>query len=105
MRCTRGWRRPQARRGPRLWSTRIAKSPRGEREGAESMRALVLVLDSAGVGAAPDAGRYGDERSDTLGHILERHPDLRLPTLRALGLDRILGRDGALPLGCWGRMR
>ena len=36
------------------------------------MRALLLILDSAGCGSAPDAAAYGDEGADTLGHIFER---------------------------------
>ena len=35
-------------------------------------RALIIVLDSVGVGGALDADRYGDAGSDTLGHIAER---------------------------------
>lgn len=31
-------------------------------------RAFIFVMDSFGIGAAPDAGRFGDEGSDTLGH-------------------------------------
>ncbi|TXN55132.1 phosphopentomutase, partial [Methylobacterium sp. WL18] len=34
-------------------------------------RALLIVLDSVGIGGAPDAAAYGDEGSDTLGHIAE----------------------------------
>src|SRR5579883_1378666 len=61
-------------------------------------RAFVLVLDSVGVGAAPDAARYGDEGADTVGHIAEvcargaadrdglRGGPLRLPNLVRLGL-------------------
>src|SRR4051812_36047622 len=60
-------------------------------------RALILVLDSVGIGAAPDAAAYGDEGSDTLGHIAEacargeagratRHGPLQLPNLVRLGL-------------------
>ncbi|HEU4754097.1 MAG TPA: phosphopentomutase, partial [Armatimonadota bacterium] len=56
------------------------------------MRALVIVLDSVGVGNAPDAAAYGDAGADTLGHILDRCPDLRLPALWSLGLGRIVGR-------------
>ena len=33
------------------------------------MRAFVLVLDSFGIGGAPDAALYGDAGADTLGHI------------------------------------
>ena len=34
-------------------------------------RAIVLVMDSFGIGAAPDAERFGDAGADTLGHIAE----------------------------------
>ena len=34
-------------------------------------RAILLVLDSVGIGAAPDAAAYGDAGADTLGHIAE----------------------------------
>jgi phosphopentomutase len=61
------------------------------------MRAVILVLDSVGIGAAPDAALYGDEGSDTIGHIAEacardeadddrREGPLRLPNLVELGL-------------------
>lgn len=54
------------------------------------MRALVLVLDSVGIGHAPDAAKYGDEGTNTLGHIFTKIPKLQLPNLRALGLPKIL---------------
>ena len=34
-------------------------------------RILVIVLDSVGIGALPDASQYGDEGAHTLGHIAE----------------------------------
>ncbi|MEY2577488.1 MAG: phosphopentomutase, partial [Verrucomicrobiota bacterium] len=49
------------------------------------MRALLVVLDSVGLGGAPDAALYGDEGANTLGHILEQLPELRLPNLDSLG--------------------
>jgi phosphopentomutase len=52
-------------------------------------RIIVIVLDSVGAGALEDAGVYGDEGSNTLGNIA-RQVSLRLPTLRSLGLDRIV---------------
>ena len=55
---------------------------------AAPTRAIVIVLDSVGIGALPDAGAYGDEGSDTLGHIASAVP-LAIPTLRALGLGRV----------------
>jgi phosphopentomutase len=51
-------------------------------------RAIVIVIDSVGIGALPDAAAYGDEGSDTLGHIARAVP-LAVPTLRALGLGRV----------------
>jgi phosphopentomutase len=51
-------------------------------------RAIVIVLDSVGIGELPDAPSYGDEGSDTLGNIAKRVA-LNLPTLRALGLGRV----------------
>ena len=52
------------------------------------MRAILIVLDSVGIGHAPDSADYGDEGSDTLGHIFERHPELDLPNLNQLGLKQ-----------------
>lgn len=68
------------------------------------MRSLLIVLDSVGVGAAPDADRTGDVSADTLGHVIAR-TGLALPTLDALGLARIMGRGGGTPAASWGRMR
>lgn len=63
-------------------------------------RGLVLVLDSVGVGHAPDAASYGDEGANTLGHILERHPNLCVPTLDRLGLRLTLAlARGEAPSG------
>ena len=61
------------------------------------MRALVLVMDSVGIGSAPDAAAYGDDGADTLGHIAEacargdadnatREGPLQVPNLVRLGL-------------------
>ena len=53
-------------------------------------RAIILVMDSFGLGAAPDAPRFGDEGADTLGHIAEARYDagkpLQVPNLARLGL-------------------
>jgi phosphopentomutase len=51
-------------------------------------RAIVIVLDSVGIGQLPDASSYGDQGSNTVGNIAKRVP-LKLPTLRSLGFDRI----------------
>jgi phosphopentomutase len=49
-------------------------------------RAFIFVLDSFGIGAAPDAAKYGDEGSDTFGHIAAATPALSLPNMYGLGL-------------------
>jgi phosphopentomutase len=70
------------------------------------MRALVIVLDSVGVGAAPDAAKYGDAGADTLGHILKACPEMRLPTFWSLGLGKILNPSSHEPArASYGRMR
>src|SRR5438094_6688055 len=51
-------------------------------------RAIVLVMDSVGIGELPDAAAYGDQGSNTVGNIAKRIP-LSVPTLRALGLGRV----------------
>jgi phosphopentomutase len=70
-------------------------------------RAIVIVMDSVGIGELPDAATYGDQGSDTIGNIARRVP-LRVPTLRALGLGRVaeLGGDPApaAPRAAVGRM-
>lgn len=52
-------------------------------------RICVIVLDSVGIGALPDAPAFGDEGSHTLGHICEQVPKISLPNLTALGLGNI----------------
>jgi len=59
------------------------------------VRALLIVLDSAGIGNAPDAPSYGDNGANTLGHIFERSPGLLLPNLSSLGLRKLLGTNTA----------
>ena len=61
-------------------------------------RAFIMVLDSFGIGSSKDADKFGDEGSDTLGHIAEacfegranegREGPLHLPNLTALGLGK-----------------
>lgn len=49
-------------------------------------RIFVIVLDSLGIGAMPDSGKFGDENVDTLGHILDEMGTLKIPHLKKLGL-------------------
>ena len=73
-----------------------------------SRRAVILVLDGVGAGAAPDAADYGDEGSDTLGNVARAVGGLRLPNLERLGLGHVKALDGvtavADPRGAWGIM-
>lgn len=71
------------------------------------MRALVLILDSVGVGGASDAAEFGDDGADTLGHVLAAQPRLNLPTLLSLGLGAIVShqREATEPQSSYGRMR
>ena len=71
-------------------------------------RAIVIVLDSVGIGELPDAATYGDQGSDTLGNIARSVP-LRLPTLISLGLARLspalaVAQPAAAPRGAFGKM-
>lgn len=68
-------------------------------------RAIIIVCDSLGVGELPDAKDFGDEGSNTLGHILAvEHPNL--PNLTRLGLLHTLPQpaSSATPLSAYGRM-
>jgi phosphopentomutase len=75
---------------------------------ASPHRVLVIVLDSCGVGALPDAGRYGDEGASTLPHTAAACGGLALPTLGRLGLGRIAAIPGVppdpAPAGAFGKM-
>jgi phosphopentomutase len=70
-------------------------------------RVILIVLDSVGIGELPDAGLYGDQGSNTLGNI-GRTVRLRIPTLAALGLARLVALPEvpapAAPLAAFGRM-
>ena len=75
-------------------------------------RAIVLMLDSLGIGASADASRFGDAGADTFGHIAERcangaididgrvHGALEIPQLCTLGLAHAAAEScGAWPMG------
>ena len=81
-------------------------------------RAIILVLDSLGIGATADAVRFGDVGSNTLGHIAQTAAQaghaLTLPHLSRLGLAHACeassgyfpeGMDRAAPISAWGYAR
>ena len=58
-------------------------------------RVLAFVMDSAGVGALPDASSYGDApAANTIANVAERLGGLRLPNFEQLGLGRITAIRG-----------
>ncbi|RKQ37718.1 phosphopentomutase [Oceanobacillus halophilus] len=52
-------------------------------------RIFLIVMDSVGVGEAPDAEKFDDKGADTLGHIAERMNGLHMPHMGNLGLSNI----------------
>ncbi|TYQ18303.1 UNVERIFIED_CONTAM: phosphopentomutase [Acetivibrio alkalicellulosi] len=71
-------------------------------------RSIIIVLDSFGIGQLPDAAKYGDEGSDTLGNIALKVKNFSLPNLESLGLGNIDNIKGVNyfknPIGCFGKM-
>src|SRR5215208_5466793 len=72
-------------------------------------RFVILVADSAGCGALPDARDYGDEGSDTIGNTSRAVGGLSLPNLGKLGLGHLTSVLGVpphpAPAGAFGRMQ
>jgi phosphopentomutase len=57
-------------------------------------RVALVVCDSFGVGEAPDAAAYGDQGSNTLGHVAAAVGGLRAPALASLGLGAVTSMHG-----------
>lgn len=72
------------------------------------MRAVLIVLDGVGCGALPDAARYGDEGSNSLGNTARAVGGLLVPNLARMGLGNITPIDGvpvtANPTASFGKM-
>jgi phosphopentomutase len=72
-------------------------------------RAVIIVLDGVGAGDAPDAAKFGDEDSNTLGNTARRVGGLELPHLRSLGLGNVVEIRGTppvtVPKGSFGLMQ
>ena len=71
-------------------------------------RVFLIVLDSFGIGAEPDAAAFGDEGTNTLGAIA-RHPAFDCPNMGRLGLFNIdgvtAGSPAAAPIGAYARLQ
>lgn len=52
-------------------------------------RIFTVVLDSVGIGAAGDAEAFGDAGADTLGHISQQVPGMKIPHLQSLGIANV----------------
>ncbi len=70
----------------------------------KAKRVFLIVLDSLGIGALPDAESYGDKGANTLGSI-RKHPCFSAPNLEKLGLFNIEGIGGgvSMPTAAYGR--
>ncbi len=60
-------------------------------------RVILIVLDSVGVGGAPDAAAFGDQGANTLVHTARAVGGLHLPNLAALGLGHLASIEGVAP--------
>ena len=69
-------------------------------------RIIILVMDSVGIGHAPDAAKFNDEGANTLGHIEATAGLIHCPTLRSLGLANIadIKIDETPVMGAYGKM-
>jgi phosphopentomutase len=72
-------------------------------------RAVILVIDSMGIGSMPDAPEYNDSlECNTLAHVVEFNNGLNIPTLEKLGLGNISKIDGIVsnknPIASYGKM-
>lgn len=72
-------------------------------------RIHLIVMDSVGIGEAPDAQAFGDEGSDTLGHIAQKMNGLKMPNLGHMGLANIRSFEGIqaaeVPSAYYGKMQ
>jgi len=77
-----------------------------ERGVGKMRRVILIVLDSMGIGALPDATEFGDDGADTFGHIYNQC-GLHIPNLLSLGIGKIPGVGFSTPattcIGCYGK--
>ncbi|GAB4272248.1 MAG: phosphopentomutase [Candidatus Rifleibacteriota bacterium] len=62
------------------------------------MRAICIVLDSAGIGPMPDQAQYGDEGASTIPNLAKAAGGIKLPTMQKLGLGNITEIMGVAPV-------
>ena len=69
-------------------------------------RVFLIVLDSVGIGALPDAVAFGDEDANTF-KVVSAHPNCKIPNLKKLGIfniDTVLGEKEENPKGSFARL-
>lgn len=73
-------------------------------------RAIILIVDGCGIGAAPDAAKFGDSNEcNSIGNTARKMGGLKLPNLQRLGLGNINSIDGIAPVekssGFYGKLK
>lgn len=72
-------------------------------------RVIWIILDSVGIGEAPDADAFGDVGADTLGNIIKERGHLQVPNMEKLGLFSVDGttlpKSDVIPIGAYGKAR
>lgn len=72
-------------------------------------KALLIVLDSVGVGELPDADKFGDKGSNTLANTAKHVGGLNLPNMQKMGIGNIIEIEGVLassnPIACFGKAK
>ncbi|MDR2007529.1 MAG: phosphopentomutase [Alphaproteobacteria bacterium] len=58
-------------------------------------RVIILMMDSLGIGYAEDADNYGDVGANTLGHIIEKYPNIQMDSLKQLGMISALKQSSS----------
>lgn len=72
-------------------------------------RVIWIILDSVGIGQAPDADQFGDIGADTIGNIIKQRGHLEVPNMEKLGLfaidDTSLPKSDVVPIGAYGKAK
>lgn len=72
-------------------------------------RVIWVIIDSVGIGALPDADRFGDIGADTIGNIIKKQGKLNIPNMEKLGLFHIEGtslpESFVTPIGAYGKAK
>lgn len=74
----------------------------------DKKRIIWIILDSVGMGELPDARVFGDEGTNTIGHVAAANDGLNIPVMVELGIGNIQGminiEKNDKPIGCYGKL-